>query len=101
MRRSTFYGNGSVDYANGNVDFGIGFEGSSSENRVRENHIGGNTNGGLFFKTSSNKVVRDNIISGNPPGQGLKTFLAGKQTGAGIAFRSSFSRANNILVGNF
>ena len=34
MRKSTFYGNGSLDYANGNVDFGIGFGGSSSENRV-------------------------------------------------------------------
>src|SRR6266851_4979171 len=101
MRKSTFYGNGSVDYANGNVDFGIGFEGSSSENRVRGNDIGGNTNGVLFFNTSSNNVVRDNIIAGNPPGQVLKTFVAANQQGADIAFRPTFSGANNIIEDNF
>src|SRR5260221_12958148 len=41
MRKSTFYGNGSVDYAKGNVDFGVGFAGSSSANRVEGNGIGG------------------------------------------------------------
>ena len=101
MRKSTFYGNGSIDYANGNVDFGIGFEGSSSENRVRENDIGGNTNGVLFFNTSSNNVVRGNIIAGNPPGQVLKAFVAASQQGADIAFRPTFSGANNIVEDNF
>src|ERR1700730_10572640 len=56
VHKSTFYGNGSLDYANGNVDFGIGFEGSSSENLVEHNDIGGNTNGVAFFNTSSNNV---------------------------------------------
>ena len=101
MHKSTFHGNGSVDYANGNVDFGIGFEGSSSENRVRENDIGGNTNGVLFFNTSSNNVVRHNIIAGNPPGQVLKTFVAANQQGADIAFRATFSGTNNIIEDNF
>ena len=101
MRKSTFYGNGSIDYANGNVDFGIGFEGSSSENRVRENDIGGNTNGVLFFNTSSNNVVRGNIIAGNPPGQVLKAFVAASQQGADIAFRPTFSGANNIIEDSF
>lgn len=101
MRESRFYGNGSVDYANGNVDFGVGFEGSSSENRVEGNEIGGNTNGVLFFDTSSDNVVRDNIIAGNPPGQVRKTFVAPNQQGADIAFRSNFSGANNRLEDNF
>ena len=101
MRESTFYGNGSVDYANGNVDFGIGFEGSSSENRVEENEIGGNANGVLFFDTSSDNVVRHNIIAGNPPGQVRKTFVAPNQQGADIAFRPIFSGTNNRLENNF
>ena len=101
IHESTFYGNGSVDYPNGNVDFGIGFEGSSSGNRVEENEIGGNTNGVLFFNTSSDNVVRHNVIAGNPPGQVRKTFVAANQQGADIAFRPTFSGANNTLEDNF
>ena len=101
MHKSTFYGNGSLDYANGNVDFGIGFEGSSSHNRVQENDIGGNTNGVVFFNTSSDNVVRHNIIAGNPPGQVLKTFVATNQRGADIAFRASFTGTNNVFKDNF
>ena len=101
MRKSTIYGNGSVDYANGNVDFGVGFEGSSSENRVEGNDIGGNTNGILFFNTSSNNVVRRNVIAGNPAAQVIKTFTAANQQGADIAFRSSFTGANNEITDNF
>ncbi len=101
MRKSTFYGNGSVDYANGNVDFGVGFEGSSSENRVEGNDIGGNTNGILFFNASSDNVVRRNVIAGNPAAQVIKTFTAANQHGADIAFRSSFTGANNEIKDNF
>ncbi len=101
MRKSTFYGNGSVDYSSGNVDFGVGFEGSSSENRVEGNDIGGNTNGILFFNTSSNNVVRRNVIAGNPAAQVIKTFTAANQQGADIAFRSSFTGANNEITDNF
>jgi nitrous oxidase accessory protein NosD len=49
INKSTFHGNGSVDYLSGNVDFGIGFEGSSGENLVAENDIGGNTTGVEFL----------------------------------------------------
>jgi parallel beta helix pectate lyase-like protein len=101
MHKSTFYGNGSLDYPNGNVDFGIGFEGSSSENRAEENDIGGNTNGVLFFNTSSNNVVRRNIIAGNPAAQVIKTFTAANQQGADIAFRPMFTGANNTFKDNF
>src|SRR6516225_8802988 len=82
IKNSTFHGNGSVDYMSGNVDFGIGFEGSSSENTVEKNDIGGNTNGVEFFGTSSNNEVRDNKIVGNPAAQVIKTFTAPNQQGA-------------------
>jgi len=101
MRKSTFYGNGSVDYSNGNVDFGVGFEGSSSENRVEGNDIGGNTNGILFFNTSSDNVVRRNVIAGNPAAQVIKAFTVANQQGADISFRSSFTGANNEITDNF
>jgi parallel beta-helix repeat protein len=100
MRKSTFFGNGSLDYATGNVDFGVGFEGSSSGNLVEGNDIGGNANGVEFFNTSSGNVVRHNIIVGNPPGQVLKTFTAPNQHGADIAFHPSFSGANNTIEEN-
>lgn len=101
MRKCTFYGNGSVDYANGNVDFGVGFEGSSTGNQVEESDIGGNSNGVLFFNTSSDNVIRRNIIAGNPPGQVRKTFVATNQQGADIAFRSTFTGANNVIEDNY
>ena len=101
IKNSTFHGNGSVDYMSGNVDFGIGFEGSSSENTVEKNDIGGNTNGVEFFNTSSNNEVRDNKIVGNPAAQVIKTFTAPNQQGADIAFRPNFTGANNIIEDNF
>ncbi len=101
MHKSKFYGNGSLDYPSGNVDFGVGFEGSSSENLVEGNDIGGNTNGVLFFSTSSDNVVRRNIIVGNPAAQVAKTFVLANQQGADIAFRASFAGANNTFKDNF
>src|SRR5258708_16935498 len=101
MRKSTFYGNGSLDYPNGNVDFGIGFEGSSRENLVEDDDIGGNTNGVLLFNTSSDNVVRRNIIAGNPAAQVIKTFVLANQQGADIAFRPTFAGANNAFKDNF
>jgi parallel beta-helix repeat protein len=101
ISRSTFHGNGSVDYPNGNADFGIGFEGSSSGNRVVENDIGGNTNGVEFFNTSSDNVVRHNVIVGNPAAQVIKSFTAANQQGADITFRSNFAGANNVIEDNF
>jgi parallel beta-helix repeat protein len=99
--RSTYYGNGSVDYPNGNVDFGIGLEGSSSDNVIEENDIGGNTNGVMFFNTVSNNLVRRNIIAGNPAAQVVKTFTAPNQQGADITFRPVFGGANNVFEDNF
>ncbi len=106
-RKCTFYGNGSLDYETGtppgpgNVDFGIGFEGTSSGNRVEESDIGGNTNGVAFFNTSSDNLVRRNIILGNPAAQVIKTFTATNQQGADLAFRPNFAGANNKITDNF
>lgn len=99
--RSTYYGNGSLDYANGNVDFGIGLEGSSQDNVIEDNDVGGNTNGVAFFNTSSDNLVRRNIIAGNPAAQVVKTFVAANQQGADIAFRPNFAGANNVFEDNF
>lgn len=101
IRKCVFYGNGSLDYAAGNVDFGLGFEGTSSGNRVEENQLGGNVNGILFFNTASDNIVRNNIVAGNPPAQVLKTFVLSNQQGADIAFRSNFAGANNSFEDNF
>ncbi|HMF96418.1 MAG TPA: hypothetical protein VKE96_19090, partial [Vicinamibacterales bacterium] len=38
---------------------------------------------------------------GNPPAQVIKTFTAGNQQGADIAFRPNFTGANNIIDNNF
>jgi hypothetical protein len=101
IHKCTSYGNGSVDYPNGNIDFGIGFEGSSSDNQIEENDIGGNVNEVLFFNTASDNVVRNNIIAGNPPAQVTKTFVLNNQQGADIAFRSNFTGTNNEVEDNF
>lgn len=101
VRKSTFYGNGSVDYATGNVDFGLGFEWSCSDNRVENNDIGGNTNGVAFFNTSSDNLIRRNIIVGNPPAQVIKAFTASNQLGADVMFRPNFAGANNTITNNF
>jgi parallel beta-helix repeat protein len=104
--KSTFHGNGSVDYTIapndvGNIDFGIGFEGSSNQNRIEENDIGGNANGIAFFDTSSGNVVRHNVIVGNPPAQVIKTFTLPNQQGADISFLLDFSGTNNVIEDNF
>jgi parallel beta-helix repeat protein len=99
--KSTFHGNGSIDYTIGNIDFGIGFEGSSNQNKIEKNDIGGNANGVAFFDTSSGNVVRDNVIVGNPAAQVIKTFTAPNQQGADISFLLDFAGANNVIEDNF
>jgi len=55
----------------------------------------------LFVNPSTNNVVRRNVIAGNPAAQVIKTFTAANQQGADIAFRSSFTGANNEITDNF
>jgi hypothetical protein len=96
IHTSTFYGNGSVDYPNGNVDFGIGFEGTSSENVVEHNDLGGNVNGVLIFATANNNVIRHNTLAGNPAAQVLKSFTLPNQGGADIHDRHTTAGANTF-----
>jgi parallel beta-helix repeat protein len=65
IHRNEFSGNGSV--APSNNDFGVGLVGTSTENLIEENGIGGNTNGILIQANSSGNTIRRNIIAGNPP----------------------------------
>ena len=72
VRRNHFYGNGSV--ASGAPlgtpnDFGVGLTGTSSDNVIEENSIGGNINGVLLFPATAGNMIRRNVIAGNHPVQ--------------------------------
>ena len=100
IHKCKMYGNGSLDYSSGNVDFGVGFEGTSSQNRVEESDIGGNTNGVLVLDpTAIANIVSHNIIAGNPPGQVRKTFTASNQ--AGFDIQDNSSAGANTFEDNF
>ena len=64
-------------------NFGVGMVGTSKDNLVENNKIGGNLNG-VFIggATQGGNVIRGNIIAGNPPVQVSTTF--GASIGADI-----------------
>ena len=72
IRRNHYYGNGSI-VAGGPTgtpnDFGVGLVGTSRDNLIEDNTIGGNINGLLVFPLTSGNVIRRNVIAGNPPVQ--------------------------------
>lgn len=85
VRRNHFNGNGSV--APGGPlgtpnDFGVGLVGTSSNNVIEQNSIGGNINGILLFQATTGNLIRHNLIAGNPPVQVSVT--AGTEVGADI-----------------
>ena len=85
VRRNHFHGNGSI--ANGPPlgtpnDFGVGLVGTSRDNVIEENSIGGNINGILLYPLTSGNVIRRNLIAGNPPVQ--LSVTAGPPVGADI-----------------
>jgi hypothetical protein len=85
IRRNHFYGNGSIapgDPLASPNDFGLGFPGTSSDNVVAENNIGGNINGILLFPNAVRNLIRHNVIAGNPPVQVFAE--AGPATGVDI-----------------
>ena len=50
-------------------NFGVGLVGTSKDNLIEKNKIGGNLNGVLIMATTQGgNVIRRNIIAGNPPG---------------------------------
>ena len=64
-------------------DFGIGLVGTSKDNLIEENKIGGNLNGVYIGSaTQGGNIIRGNIITGNPPVQVSETF--GASVGADI-----------------
>jgi nitrous oxidase accessory protein NosD len=72
IRRNHYHGNGSVapGAPKGTPnDFGVGLVGTSSDNVIEANDIGGNINGVLLFPLTTRNVIRRNVIAGNPPVQ--------------------------------
>jgi hypothetical protein len=64
-------------------NFGVGLVGTSKDNLIEKNKIGGNLNGVLIAApTQGGNVIRRNIIAGNPPVQVSKEF--GASIGADI-----------------
>jgi hypothetical protein len=86
VHRNHYHGNGSIvaGAPTGTPnDFGVGLVGTSSNNLIEDNSIGGNINGLLIFPTTSGNVIRRNIIAGNPPVQ-LSPTLTGSPVGVDI-----------------
>jgi hypothetical protein len=97
---NTFYGNGAATSKSSpsspsSNNFGLGLLGTSQNNLVENNRIGGNINGvylGGGGQVTGN-IIRRNIIAGNPAAQVLTTF--GASIGADIQDHSS-SGANSF-----
>jgi parallel beta-helix repeat protein len=85
IRRNNYHGNGSIAPGDPTAtpnDFGVGLVGSSSNNVIEDNNIGGNINGILLFPATAGNLIRRNIIAGNPPVQVSAT--AGSPIGVDI-----------------
>lgn len=58
-------------------NFGVGLVGTSKDNLIEKNRIGGNLNGVYIGSmTQGGNIIRGNIIFGNPPAQISKEFGA-------------------------
>jgi hypothetical protein len=83
---NVYSGNGSATStlpSGASNNFGVGLVGTSKDNVVEKNKIGGNLNGVLITSTTQGgNVIRRNIIAGNPPAQVSLTF--GASIGADI-----------------
>ena len=83
---NVYSGNGSAHstFPSGTSNnFGVGLVGTSKDNLIEKNKIGGNLNGVLLASTTQGgNVIRRNIIAGNPPAQVSTEF--GASIGADI-----------------
>jgi parallel beta-helix repeat protein len=97
-QRNTLNGNGAATPGSslGANNFGIGLEGTSNDNHIEENEMGGNVNGVLVYATASGNVIRHNIIAGNPPAQVSVSFPAPTSAGADIHDRHAAGGANTF-----
>ena len=67
LRRNRLSGNGYADQGN---NFGIGIEGTGTDdNIVEDNTVTGNTNGLFMTAGVQGNLIRRNVIVGNPPVQ--------------------------------
>jgi hypothetical protein len=101
---NTYSGNGSATSkfsptAPNSNNFGVGLVGTSKDNMIEKNKIGGNLNGVLIGPaTLGGNVIRRNIIAGNPPVQVSRTF--GASIGADIQDLSKPVMGTNIFEDN-
>ena len=89
---NVYSGNGAVPstFSSGATcnNFGVGLVGTSKDNLIEKNKIGGNLNGVLIASsTEGGNVIRRNLIAGNPPVQVSNEF--GASVGADIQDRST------------
>jgi len=89
---NVYSGNGAVPstFSSGATsnNFGVGLVGTSKDNLIEKNKIGGNLNGVLIASsTQGGNVIRRNLIAGNPPVQVSNEF--GASVGADIQDRST------------
>lgn len=99
VRRNHFHGNGSVAPGmplGSPNDFGVGLVGTSRDNVIEQNSIGGNINGILLYPLTVGNLIRHNLIAGNPPVQVSVT--AGSPVGADI--RDASRTGANSFVEN-
>jgi parallel beta-helix repeat protein len=95
---NTYYGNGAAKSKNSPTapnsnNFGVGLVGSSKDNLIENNKIGGNLNG-VYIASPAGNVIRRNIIAGNPPVQVSDSF--GKSIGADIQDESPMGTDNTF-----
>ena len=89
---NVYSGNGAVPstFSSGATsnNFGVGLVGTSKDNLIEKNKIGGNLNGVLIASsTQGGNVIRRNLIAGNPPVQVSNEF--GASVGADIQDHST------------
>lgn len=106
IRKNQFSGNGSVcptatctaatATVTSNNDFGVGLVGTSSNNLIESNSVGGNSNG-ILIQTGSGNVIRQNIIAGNPPSQVSRDYGS---IGFDIKDDSATNGERNTVQGN-
>jgi hypothetical protein len=89
---NVYSGNGAVPstFSSGATsnNFGVGLVGTSKDNLIEKNKIGGNLNGVLIASsTQGGNIIRRNLIAGNPPVQVSNEF--GTSVGADIQDRST------------
>lgn len=101
FRRNESAGNGAIDPGTtprGPLpnDFGISLLGTSSNNVIEENGVGGNINGLFLAALTTGNLIRRNVFAGNPPVQLSPTIV----TTVGADIRDFSAPGANIFEEN-